>query len=142
MADMNRVIHTETNRQHYVDTADDVDGDVPEVKEANNVQQSEDDGGEDHHRDPHVGEEDEDDGEDGGEGQSDVPQQFVPDDLVGLPGCVDLDEAEGAGEAGLGDDLLHLPLGGDMFLRPVKQQVGEPLLRRLKTTRRILRSQV
>ena len=132
MADVNRVIHAETNRQDYVDTADDVDGDVPEVKEANNVQQSEDHGGEDHHRDPHVGEEDEDDGEDGGQGQPDVPQQFVADDLVRLPGGVDLDEAEGAGEAGLGDDLLHLPLGWDMFLRSVKQEVSELLLRGLK----------
>ena len=142
MADMNRVIHTETNRQHYVDTADDVDGDVPEVKEANNVQQSEDHGGEDHHRDPHVWQQDEDDGEDGSQGQPNVPQQFVANDLVGLPGGVNLDEAEGGGEAGLSDDLLQLPLGGDVLLRPVKQQVGEPLLRRLKTNRRILRSQV
>ena len=68
MADMNRVINTEANCQDYVDTTDDVDGDVPEVKEANNVEESEDDSGEDHQGDPHVGEEDEDDGEDGGKG--------------------------------------------------------------------------
>ena len=132
MADMNRVINTEANCQDYVDTTDDVDGDVPEVKEANNVHQGEDHSNEDHHRDPHVGEEDEDDGEDGRQGQPDVPQQFVADDLVRLPGGVDLDEAEGGGEAGLCDDLLHPPLGWDMFLRSVKQQVSELLLRRLK----------
>ena len=129
---MNRVIHTEADCQHDVDTTDDVDGDVPEVKEANNVHQGEDDCDEDHHGDPYVRQEDEDDGEDGGQGQPDVPQQFVADDLVRLPGGVDLDEAEGGGEAGLGDDLLDPPLGWDMFLRPVKQQVSELLLRRLK----------
>ena len=131
MPDMNGVIHTETHSQHDVDTADDVDGDVPEMKEANNVHQGEDHSGEDHQRDPHVWEKDEDDDEDGGEGQPDVPQQLVADDLVRLPGGVHLDEAEGGREARLFDDLLHLPLGRDMLLRSIEQQVSEPLFRGL-----------
>ena len=49
----------------------------------------------------------------------------MPDDLIRLPGGVDLDKAETSLEARVLDDLLHLPLGGDVLLRPVKQQVGK-----------------
>ena len=43
VGDMDSVVHTETNGQHDVDCREDVDGDAPEVEEAHNVDESEDD---------------------------------------------------------------------------------------------------
>ena len=58
---MDGVVHTETHRQNYVDAGDDVDGDVPEVKEADDVGETEADHEDDHETDLEVTEEEEGD---------------------------------------------------------------------------------
>ena len=58
---MNRVVHTETHCQNQVDAGDDVDGDVPEVKEADDVGKTEGDHEDDHEADLDVTEEEEGD---------------------------------------------------------------------------------
>ena len=51
------VVHAETDGQDDVDTGDDVYGDVPEMEEADNVSESEEDGEEDEETELEVGEE-------------------------------------------------------------------------------------
>ena len=87
---MNRVVDTEADGKHDVDTGDDVDGDVPEVEEADNVCQGDDDDADDVDADADVGEEEEGDDGDGSDGEPDVPPELKADDLVRLPGRVDL----------------------------------------------------
>ena len=58
---MDRVVHTETHRQDDVDAGDDVDGDVPEVKEADDVSETQCDHENDHEADLEVTEEEEGD---------------------------------------------------------------------------------
>ena len=58
---MDRVVHTETHRQDDVDAGDDVDGDVPEVKEADDVSETEGDHEDDHQADLEVTEKEEGD---------------------------------------------------------------------------------
>ena len=129
---MARIVDTEADSKDDIDAGDDVDGDAPEVEEANEVDEGEEDGGEDEDAEAEAAEEKEGDDQDSEQGEPQVPPELASNDLVRLPGGVDLDEAEGGGEAGLGDDLLHPPLGRDVFLRSVKQEVSEPLLRRLR----------
>ena len=106
---MNRVVDTEANGKHDVDTGDDVDGDVPEVEEANDVDQGEDNGEEDHQADRQVGQQDQGDDEDAGHGEADVPPKLKPNDLVGLSGGVDLVEAEGRVPKSLLHSLVDRP---------------------------------
>ena len=56
---MNRVVHTETHCQNQVDAGDDVDGDVPEVKEADDVGETEGDHDDHHEADLDITEEEE-----------------------------------------------------------------------------------
>ena len=58
---MDRVVHTQTHCQDNVDAGDHVDGDVPEVKEAHDVGETEDDHEDDHEADMGVTEEEEGD---------------------------------------------------------------------------------
>ena len=56
---MDRVVHTQTHCQDNVDAADHVDGDVPKVKEAHDVGETEGDHEDDHEADMEVAEEEE-----------------------------------------------------------------------------------
>ena len=87
---MDRIVNTKTNCKDNVDAGDDVDGDVPEVEEADNVCEGDDDDADDEDADADVGEEEEGDDGDGSDCQSDVPPELKADDLVRLPGRVDL----------------------------------------------------
>ena len=49
VTNVDRVVHTEADSQHDVDTGDDVDGDVPEMQKAHDVHESEDHSEEDLH---------------------------------------------------------------------------------------------
>ena len=49
VTNVDRVVHTETHSQYDVDTGDNVDGDVPEMQEANDVHEGEDYSEEYHH---------------------------------------------------------------------------------------------
>ena len=42
MANMHRIIHTESNSKDNIYTGDDINGDVPEVKKSNDIGQSDD----------------------------------------------------------------------------------------------------
>ena len=112
------VVHTETDGQHDVHSGEDVDGEAPEVEKAHDVHQGDDDHEDDDDADEEVPEEKEGDDGHTEEGEQEVPQQFLPDDLVRLPGGVDLAVTE---EVGRGRSLDHLSegsLGGDVSLRP------------------------
>ena len=58
---MYRVVHTQTHCQDNVDARDHVDGDVPEVQEADDVGETEGDHEDDHEADLDVTEEEEGD---------------------------------------------------------------------------------
>ena len=48
MTYVDRIVNTESDGKNNVDTGDDVDGDVPEMKESNNVSEGEDYNQDDH----------------------------------------------------------------------------------------------
>ena len=87
---VDRIVDAETDGEDNVDTGDDVDGDVPEVEEADDVREGDDDDEDDVDADADVGEKEEGDDGDGGDGEADVSPKFKPDDLVSLPSRVDL----------------------------------------------------
>ena len=58
---MDRVVHTETHCQDYVDAGDDVDSDVPEVEEADDIGETECHHEHHHETDLNVAEEEEGD---------------------------------------------------------------------------------
>ena len=58
---VDRIVNTKTNGEDDVDAGDDVDGDVPEVEEADNVCEGDDDDADDEDADADVGEEEEGD---------------------------------------------------------------------------------
>ena len=54
MADVDAVVNAKANGEDYVDAGDDVNGDAPEVEEADDVGEGEDDGQDDQDADPMV----------------------------------------------------------------------------------------
>ena len=54
MSNMAGIVDAKSNRQDNVDAGDDVDGDPPEVEEADDVSEGEDDGQDDQDADPMV----------------------------------------------------------------------------------------
>ena len=87
---VDRIVNTKTDGEDNVDAGDDVDGDPPEVEEADNVCEGDDDDADDVDADADVGKEEEGDDGDGSDGEPDVPPKLKADDLVRLPGRVDL----------------------------------------------------
>ena len=66
MADVDRVVYTETNSQDDVDAGDDVDSDIPEVEEADDICKTECDHEDDHETDLDIAEEEEGDADHAG----------------------------------------------------------------------------
>ena len=87
---VDRIVDTEPDGEDDVDARDDVDGDVPEVEEANDVSEGDDDDADDVDADAEVGEEEEGDDGDGSDGKSDISPELKTDDFVCFPGRVDL----------------------------------------------------
>jgi len=56
MSDMNRIIHAQSNSEDKVDAGDDVNGDIPEVKKADDIGQSDDNDDENHETDRNISE--------------------------------------------------------------------------------------
>ena len=54
MSNVARVVNTESNGEDDADAGDDVNGDAPEVEEADDVREGEDDGQDDQDADPKV----------------------------------------------------------------------------------------
>ena len=97
MSHMCDVVHTKTNGQNYVDTRDDVDSDVPEVKKADDICQGDDDNGENHETDGKIGEEYQRDNEDTKHSKANISPHLKPDNLVCLPSSIHLNMAKGSG---------------------------------------------
>ena len=117
MSYVDRVVHTETDRQHDVHSGEDVDGEAPEVEEAHDVDKGDDDHDEDDDADEEIPEEEEGDDGHTEEGEEEVPQQLLPDDLVRLPGRVDLAVTEEVGRCRCPDQLRQGSLGRYVGLR-------------------------
>ena len=105
--DMNAVVHAETNRDDDVDAGHDIDGDVPEVEVAHDVNQGDGDHQHNHEADLDVGQEEKGDDEDAAETKADISPELVVDDGVRLPGEVDLVEGDGVREVGVRQDGLY-----------------------------------
>ena len=91
MPDMDRVIHTKPNCKNNVDAWDDIDSDVPEVKKADDIGQGDDDNGENHEADGNIGKKYQSDDKNTNHSKSYVSPQFIPDNLICLPGSIHLD---------------------------------------------------
>ena len=100
------IVDAKSNRQDNVDAGDDVDGDPPEVEEADEVDEGEEDGGEDKETEAETAKEEQGDDEHGKEGKTKVPPELPAYDLVGLPGRVDQGVAEGRRQPRVFDDRL------------------------------------
>ena len=59
MTNVDRVVHTEADTEHNVDAGDDVNSDVPEVKEANDVGKTDRNHEDNHETDLDIAEEEE-----------------------------------------------------------------------------------
>ena len=51
MTYVDRVVNTESDGKNYIDTGDDINGDIPEMKESNNVSECKDHNQDDHNTD-------------------------------------------------------------------------------------------
>ena len=122
---MNRVVHAETNGEHNIDTGDDVDGDVPEVKITDKVCECDGDDAHDIHAYLKVGKEQQGGDEDGSYGEPNVSPQLKADDHVDLPSAVDPMVVEGVGGARLNKELGHCTCGRDVDLRVLESKVTE-----------------
>ena len=120
---MDRVVHAETDGEHNIDTGDDVDGDVPEVKITDNVCQGDDDDAHDIHAYLEVPKEQQGGDEDGGYGEPNVSPQLKADDLISLPREGVGVEVEGVGGARVIKELGHCPPGRDVDLRVLERKV-------------------
>ena len=121
MANMDWVINTQTNGKNNIDTRDDVDSDIPEVKETNDVDQGEDDCQQDHQAYLKVGKKDENDNEDGSHSETNISPQFVSDDLVSLPSSIDLHKTKRLRNAGIFDQFFNSLSCWNMFLWTIKK---------------------
>ena len=120
---MNRVVHTETDGEHDIDTGEDVDGDVPEVQITNNVCEGDGDNAHDIHAYLQVGEEQQGGDEDGSHGKPNVSPQLKTNDLVTLPEAIDLAVVEGVGGGRVIKQLGHRTCGGNVDLRVLERKV-------------------
>ena len=88
MSNVARIVNTESNSEDDADAGYDVDGDAPEVKEANEVNEGEEDSGEDEKAKAKTAEEEEGDDSHGEQDKPKVPPELPTDDLVNLPGDI------------------------------------------------------
>ena len=117
---MDRIVDTEPDGEDDVDARDDVDGDVPEVEEADDVSEGDDDDADDVDADADVCEQHKGDQGHRGHGKPDVSPELKSDYLVCLPGSVDF----------AGDQIDH----GRVFLN-----ICQTFAKYLKTSRKYLR---
>ena len=76
VADVDRVVHAEADTEYDVDAGDDVDSDVPVVKKANDVSETDGDHEDDHETDLDIAEEEERDDDHSSDGQAKVTPQL------------------------------------------------------------------
>ena len=88
MSDVDRVVDTETNGDDQVVAGDSVYGDAPEVEEATNIDQGDDDTTNDDDGSTQVSNEEECGDEDTDEGEDDIPVDLLSNHFISLPGSV------------------------------------------------------
>ena len=125
---MDGVVHTETHCQDYVNAGDGVDSDVPEVKESDDVDETEGDHEDDHDTDLEVTEEEESEEDHTGDGEAEVAPELYTSDDIRLPGGVVPGVTEVVGGGGLLYDSPDCLSGRDVFLRSGQTHVGETAL--------------
>ena len=70
---MNRIVYTESNCQYNINAGDNVNSNVPKVKETNDVGESYEDNGKNHETDRNIGQEYQCNDENADHGKSNVP---------------------------------------------------------------------
>ena len=90
MGDVGRVVHTQPDGDDDVGAGDRVNREAPEVDEASNIDEGEDDTAEDLEARPDVEEERPGGEEDTEDGKEDVSVELLRDDFISLPGGVTL----------------------------------------------------
>ncbi len=120
MRDVQRVVDAEADYDHDTDADDGVYGEAPEMQHADDVDKDEYDAGEYHEREAEVGQHDEADEEDAGEGERQVAGELVADDVVCLPRRVDHGVDKRVGEVRLGDEAVNGALGCRLLARGVE----------------------
>ena len=118
MSNMAGIVDAKSNRQDNVDAGDDVNGDPPEVEEADEVDEGEEDSGKDKETEAETAKEEQGDDEHGKEGKTKVPPELPAYDLVGLPRRVDQGVAEGRRQPRVFDDRLDRVARWRVLLRP------------------------
>ena len=96
IGDVTGIVNTESNGEDDADAGDDVDGDAPDVKEANKIDQGEEDGGNDEKAETEAAEQEKGDDGDGEQDETKVPPKLPPDDLINLPSDIGQRVAERA----------------------------------------------
>ena len=85
-----RVVDAEADDEDDADAHDGVDGQAPEVDEANHVDEGQDDAGEHENAELDRGQHEHGDDEHGGDGEAQVPPKLAAHDVVALPRRIDL----------------------------------------------------
>ena len=88
MANVNRVVDTESNSKDNIDTGDDVNCDAPEVEKSNNISEGTKNNENDHDTDLNVAEKKESDNKNTNHSQSNVPPQLISNNLISLPSSI------------------------------------------------------
>ena len=117
MGDMDRIVDTEANSQDDVDSRDDVNGDIPEMEEANNIHQGGSNHGKDKDDNKDVTEEESGDDGDAQDGEEQVPGELLSDDLICFPSRIDLTVGEQVWRLGRDDSITDCDLGWYMFIK-------------------------
>ena len=86
---MDKVVNTDYNGKDNRDTGDDIDGDIPEMKESNNISESEDHKQDDQDANIDVKEKKESDKDDTGHSHTNISPQFKLDYFISIPKSID-----------------------------------------------------
>ena len=120
------VVDAEADGDDDDDAGDGVDGEAPEVHEAQGVDYGHDHAHHDQEAAHDVREQEQGHDEDAGHGDAEVTEELGLDDLVRLPVGVLLGRGEDAvAEVQLGDGVLHPVHRGDVLAGPVEPLVRE-----------------
>ena len=86
---MDKVVNTDYNGKDNRDTGDDIDGDIPEMKESNNISESEDHKQDDQDTDIDVIEKKKSDKDDTEQSHTNISPEFKLDYIICIPSSID-----------------------------------------------------
>ena len=116
VGDMYSVVHAQTDGEHDVHSGEDVNCYTPEVKEPDNIHQSDDDHDYDNETDEDITEEEESDDGHTKKGEEKVPLKFLANNFVSLPGGINLAVTEEVWRGRALYDLSECGLSWDVLL--------------------------